>query len=179
MIDDDPKVRDIFHTILGRCTECGGGLVYAVDELDGKFDNIIRVYPEHERTLDTAIPQALQREHAEAKKCFDANAYTATVVMVGRTLEGLCQNQGAKSKNLAGGLKELHANGVIDGRLQEWADALRVVRNEGAHFTGKQVSREDAFDSLAFCEALLEYIFVVSHRFAKFKERRAAQVAKG
>jgi hypothetical protein len=105
-----------------------------------------------------AVPDPLQIEYSEARKCFNAKAFTATVVMVGRTLEGLCQDQGASSSTLARGIKELHASGVIDNRLLEWADALRVVRNEGAHFTGNQVSREDANDALKFCEALLEYI---------------------
>ncbi|MET9019898.1 DUF4145 domain-containing protein [Actinopolymorpha sp. NPDC004070] len=38
--------------------------------------------------------------------------------------------------------------GLIDGRLHEWAQSLRVLRNEGAHYTGSQVSREDAEDAL-------------------------------
>lgn len=176
VIDNDSRVAETYHTILMRCASCGGALVFAAQEppLD-ETKPFVRVYPGEEQPLGAAVPAALQAEHAEAKKCFDAHAYTATVVMVGRTLEGLCRHQGATSRTLASALHQLHKAGIIDKRLLEWADALRVVRNEGAHFTGRQVSREDAFDSLKFCEALLEYIFVVSDRFAKFKARRAKQ----
>ncbi len=61
----------------------------------------------------------------------------------------------------------------MDGLLAEWADALRLLGNESAHFTGKEVSREDAEDSLAFGEALLDHLYVLRERFAEFQSRRA------
>lgn len=169
--DNDHEV--LYVTVLARCTKCGGALVYAQEDSGSGFDDLARVYPENIRVFGAAVPKPLQQEHFEARKCFDAKAYTATVVMVGRTLEGLCRAQGAKTRTLAGGIKELHTSGVIDARLLEWADALRVVRNEGAHFTGRQISRSDASDSIKFCEALLEYIYVVTDRFESFKKRRS------
>ena len=176
VVDSDPDLSEVYHTILMKCRKCGGGLVFAIQEpSDEGLDKPTRVYPGEELPLGSAVPKVLQVEHAEAKKCYEAKAYTATAVMVGRTLEGLCELQGASGMNLAAGLKKLHGAGVIDSRLLEWADALRILRNEGAHFTGKQVSREDAFDTLKFCEALLEYVYVVSHRFEKFKARREQQ----
>jgi hypothetical protein len=49
---------------------------------------------------------------------------------------------------------------------------LRVLGNQGAHFTGKQVPRPDAEDALALAEALLDYLYVFSAQFDAFKERR-------
>jgi hypothetical protein len=37
---------------------------------------------------------------------------------------------------------------LIDGMLAEWANTLRIAGNQGAHFTGRSVSREDAEDAL-------------------------------
>ncbi|SQE00602.1 conserved hypothetical protein [Parafrankia sp. Ea1.12] len=68
-------------------------------------------------------------------------------------------------------IRELRTQGTIDGMLVEWADALRVIGNEGAHYTGKPVSREDAEDALSFAEALLEYIYVFRKRFEEFQRR--------
>jgi len=69
----------------------------------------------------------------------------------------------------------MKANGLIDATIAEWADALRVLGNEGAHYTGKQVPRADAEDALAFAEALLDHIYVLRKRFEEFANRRAAQ----
>jgi hypothetical protein len=91
--------------------------------------------------------------------------------MVRRTLEGTCADQGIKGKSLAMGLKQLATNGQMDKTLAEWADALRVVGNKGAHYTGTPVAREDAADALAFAEALLDHIYVLRQRFAQFLAR--------
>ncbi len=130
------------------------------------------VYPAPRR-LHWHIPSGLRREWEEARACFESKAYTATAVMVRRTLEGTCRDQGVKErKTLAEGLKQLRAEGKIDGTLAEWANLLRVVGNEGAHYTGKAVSREDAEDALSFAEALLDHIYVLRQRFDDFKARR-------
>lgn len=74
-------------------------------------------------------------------------------------------------------LEQLKNDGKIDGRLFEWAQELRVLGNEGAHFTGTGVSREDAADGLALAEAPLDYLYVLAAQFEAFKARRAK--AKG
>jgi Domain of unknown function (DUF4145) len=65
--------------------------------------------------------------------------------------------------------------GKIDSTLADWANLLKIVGNEGAHFTGRPVNREDAEDALAFAEALLDHIYVLRKRFDEFKARRAAK----
>ena len=96
----------------------------------------------------------------------------AALVMVRRTLEGTCQLQGVKKKTaLAKGLEELRQRSLIDGTLAEWADALRIAGNKGAHFSEEAVSREDAEDALGFAEALLDHIYVQRRRFEEFKKR--------
>lgn len=69
-------------------------------------------------------------------------------------------------------LQELRDTGKIEGRLFDWAQALRVLGNQGAHFTGQDVDREDAADALALCEALLDYIYVLTIRYEEFMQRR-------
>jgi hypothetical protein len=75
------------------------------------------------------------------------------------------------------GLNKLRQTGKLDERLFEWANALRALGNEGAHYTGKQVSREVALDALQFCEALLDNMYVLTERFEAFKQRRSGESA--
>jgi hypothetical protein len=135
-----------------------------------EYDEPVVVYPAP-HGISPNVPQPLRREWSEARKCFDSKAYTACLVMVRRTLEGTCAELGVTEKTLAKSLKELETNGLIDATLAEWAKALRIAGNRGAHYTGKAVSREDAEDALAFAEALLDHIYVLRKRFEAFQKR--------
>jgi hypothetical protein len=130
------------------------------------------LWPNPIREMSSKIPESLRLEHKEARSCFSTAAYTATVVMVRRTLEGVCAENGVRIQPLIKALQKMQNEGLIEGRLLEWAEGLRVLGNDGAHFTGRRVSRVDAQDALALAEALLDYLYVFSAQFAEFKQRR-------
>ncbi|WP_326687939.1 DUF4145 domain-containing protein [Streptomyces sp. NBC_01795] len=125
--------------------------------------------------LHPNIPKAIAREMREAQECFGAKLYTATAVMVRRSLEGMCEDQGTTEKTLFKALHELRNSGKIEGRLFDWTQALRVIGNQGAHFSKESVSREDAEDALALAEALLNYIYVFTAKYEEFQNRRAGK----
>jgi hypothetical protein len=158
--------------VLARCSECSGPLLLTHD---APWDHLEPLWPNpYGRELSQSIPEPLRREHSEARACLKAKAYTAVAVMVRRTLEGVCADQGVtKRQPLVASLRELHQRGLIEGRLLEWTEALRALGNQGAHYTGVQVSREDATDALALAEALLDYMYVFASQYEQFKTRRA------
>lgn len=163
-----------------KCQRCGSVSVQAREDyaIGGfEIDEPVIVYPTP-RQLSYIVPQPLRREWEEARTCFDTKAFTACVVMVRRTLEGTCQHQGVQKRTLAESLRELRDRGLIDDTLAEWADTMRIVGNEGAHYTGRAVAREDAEDALSFAEALLDHLYVLRKGFAEFQARLAARKAK-
>ncbi|MHA5054621.1 DUF4145 domain-containing protein [Streptomyces sp. SD15] len=162
---------------LARCLKCGDGLLALEEDYGNGWDgDSVTVWPNTQRVLSWLIPESLRRQHEEAHRCFSVKAYTATVVMVRRTLEGVCINQGVSRRSpLMRMLEELKESGKIDGRLLEWSQALRMLGNEGAHYSDKLVTQDDAADALALAEALMDYLYVYSAQFDKFKERREAK----
>jgi hypothetical protein len=64
---------------------------------------------------------------------------------------------------------------LIDGRLYDWADELRVAGNEAAHDVMSQTSGEDARDLLELTEAIVEYVFIYRDRLERFLQRRRAR----
>lgn len=159
-----------------QCDYCRGVAIQWREDYGEGFeaDEPIVVYPTPRR-LSHDIPRKLRAEWDEARTCFDVKAYKATVVMVRRTLEGACRLQGAPKSTLNRNIKWLLDEGKINSTLADWADLLRVLGNEGAHFTGNRVSREDAEDALDFAEALLDHLYVLRKRFDEFKARRHAE----
>lgn len=138
----------------------------------GDDEHPATVYPAP-HYLGGDVPAGLRREWEEARTCFEAKAYAACVVMVRRTLEGTCAEQGITGTNLNKALEQLAQDGSIDQTLADWAHVLRRVGNKGAHYTGETVPREDAEDALSFAEALLDHIYVLRRRFEEFRARQA------
>lgn len=117
------------------------------------------------------IPADLRADWQEAQQCVEGKHYTAAALMVRRLLESACAEQGVKKGMLAKKLAVMREEGRIDATLAEWADALRIVGNEGAHNLERRISREDAEDVLAFAEAFLDHIYVLRVRFERFRSR--------
>lgn len=165
-----------YEFALLQCTrsECQEPIVQIREDFGQGFEaDTPAIYYPAPRRLSTAVPAPLRNAFDEARKCFNAKAYQATLVMVRRTLEGTCADQGSTKRTLATSLKELRAQGKIDGFLAEWADLLRIVGNEGAHFSSTDdASAQDAEDALDFAEALLDHLYVLRARFNAFQTRR-------
>lgn len=178
----DPEAGPPAEFALLQCTnrDCQAPIVQVREDYGQGYDeDKPAVYYPSPRRLGYAVPSRLRDEFTEARKCFDAKAYRATLVMVRRTLEGTCADQGSTKKTLAESLRDLQTQGRIDGLLAEWADLLRVVGNEGAHFTGKKVTGQDAEDALEFLEALLDHLYVLRARFDQFKSRQQERTNSG
>jgi hypothetical protein len=162
--------------VLLECPACKESLVgyqelvetaYGTDEwVSGN-----RLWPEPVNPSNWLIPIIVRDSLEEAKKCYSARAFNACAVMCGKALEGLCKLKETKSKDIAGGLKELLDQKVIDERLYEWGETLRIQRNFGAHASEQKISKDDAHDLLDFANAICEYIFVLSDKYEKFIER--------
>ncbi len=98
--------------------------------------------------------------------------------MYRKTLEGVCQQHGMSASNLKASLANLKEKGVIEGRLFEWADELRLAGNEAAHDVNVEVQSRDAGDTIEFTKALLEYVYTFREKFEEFKERRSKKELK-
>jgi hypothetical protein len=98
ILDRNPEHGPSSLATLMECDTCGGPLLFLQEDYgEGvEADAMVRVWPGANRHLSSAIPKALRDVHGEARRCFNAKVYTAAVVMVGRTLEGVCQMNGIK-----------------------------------------------------------------------------------
>jgi hypothetical protein len=170
--EDDPSLNGIPGEYqLWKCPSCQKPFLLDTDEFFGS----VVMYPPEDNRVNPRLPAPLKSAYTEAVSCFKSKAYTATAIMCRKTLEGICVEHGTKGHNLVANLKELKDKGVIESRLFEWADALRISGNEAAHDVTVTTSAEDARDILEFTNALLEYVFTFRDKFEEFKTRRSAK----
>jgi hypothetical protein len=100
--------------------------------------------------------------------------YEPCVIMCGKALEAVCVLLGESEDNgtLAKRLRRLRDSGKIEAKLYDWANELRMVRNDAAHDLSVVVSKDDARDCLEFVEAISVYVFVLDRKFQEFTMRR-------
>lgn len=173
----DPETRESSRYTLTRCPVCrstllAGQELYRTGPEVEEWSNATRMWPEPDNYLHWTIPFEVRSALEEARRCYKAKAFSACAVMCGCAIEAICVEH-TEERALAKGLKALKDKGVIDGRLFEWGDSLRYERNLGAHATGAKTTRDDARDVLDFATAIGEYVFVLSERYEKYKERKA------
>lgn len=169
----------------GECPQCETPVLYVQENVqmrDGdELDEPYQLYPlssRGDRSAAGAAPDDIVDDFAEAHRCFRAQANNATALMCRRVVEGVCQDKGAKGRDLKKKLKSLLTDGVIDKRLHDWADAGRVLGNEGAHGVDSRLSRQDSEDALHFTEALLNYLYVFEDRYLAYQGRQDRKAAR-
>jgi len=146
-----------------------------ISENDYAWDEAYRLYPRRDRIASYTWPEGIRDVYSEAAICYDHKAYTASAVMCRKVLEGMCGEHGYGKAVLSTALSKMRDDGVIENRLFEWADELRLLGNEAAHGIGKKFSKADAGDILDFTEAILEYVFTFREKFDQFKLRQGVQ----
>lgn len=146
---------------------------------EAAYDVPTLLYPADTTRLGPSVPRPIAASYAEARACNHASAWTATAIMCRRTLEGLCSHHEADGRDLRRKLEYLRDQGVIERRLFDWADALRLAGNDAAHDVDETTTAEDARDLLEFTRAILEYVFTFSDAFLRFTERRERRAGPG
>ena len=166
--DESAPAERVF---LCRCPRCNEPILLRDDEISPAA----QVFPAPERPLSRSVPQPIRECFQEARDCLRTHAHTATALMCRRTLEAVAKDHGVEEANLATAIRAMREQGIIEARLFEWAEALRLVGNEAAHDVNRLIHGQDAQDVVEFTNALLEYLYTFRDQFEAFKQRRAAR----
>src|SRR5258708_38361082 len=131
------------------------------------------LYPEGKtRRPLTNLPEAIEEKYLAALKVRDIEP-SACAVLIGRTLEAVCNHEKAAGRTLADKLGNLVKSDRIPPTLAEMAHQLRLIRNLGAHDADDEVTEEDVPIIMDFLEAILEYLYVAPAKVSAVKARLA------
>lgn len=160
-----------------KCPKCASPFLVGQEDYgpahgDG-WSEPYRLYPPQDKQINPLFPKPIRNAYREALASFKSKAFTAATIMCRKTLEGICNAHSIKARNLASGLQEMKKKGIIENRLFEWAEALRISGNEAAHDVNIEISNQDAKDIIEFTDALLEYVFTFRDKFNEFIKRRS------
>ena len=104
------------------------------------------------------LPTNIAKSYAAAQrvKAIDSNAFA---VLLGRVLELVCIDKKAEGRSLFERLKEIANKGIMPQQLAEMANALRQLRNIGAHADLGELTASEVPILEDLSRAILEYIY--------------------
>jgi hypothetical protein len=177
--DDDDRFHYTITWYLLQCPACSNPiLIQSTVETDWGASTDTGSY--RQRTLYPAeksgshvkmVPLNVKRAYEAALKVqkVEPNAFA---VLVGRTLEVVCNHEKASGKVLADKIKWLADSGRIPTVLADMARQLKELRNLGAHADQHdEVTEYDATVIREFVDAILEYLYIAPAKIAELQAR--------
>lgn len=165
------EIGEVDVTLTWRILECIICNRPVLDEIwtDGFEGETKILYPKEAKKL-SSLPSSVDAAYSTALKVryVDANA---CAVLIGRTLEVVCNYEKAQGRVLADKIKNLADIGRIPNILAEMAYQLKQLRNIGAHAGDDEVKDIDIPIMLELVEAILEYLYVAPAKIEMVKRR--------
>lgn len=151
-------------------------VIYALQAAPDGSANLLVSYPPERLEFDLSnMPSNIVATIEEALTCHANNAYSAAAMMVRKTLEELCADQGAEGNNLYGRLQSLSKKIVVPETLLEAANELRLLGNDAAHIEAKtfnQVSKDEVEAGIELAKELLKAVYQMDSLVTKLKALR-------
>lgn len=191
----DPKNKEFAEvtplaTIKENVNQCvafecrsGRGLVvilppYKKDSIENIFTPLIDVCKNYIKRkefttetlrVDVSIPEVIRKNFVDALICFKNELYDKSVLSCRKTLEISAISLGANpDDSLIKMLKYLkNEKKIIDDRLYELADLIRVFGNIGAHAAQHEdieITEEDAINAIDYLKVFFDYVYVIPKR---------------
>jgi hypothetical protein len=110
----------------------------------------------------TDIPEQIKKAFEEAVSCHSVECYSATALMVRRTLEELCKDRGAAGKTLKDRLIALGGKVVLPKELMDALDNIRLLGNDAAHVESQgytQIGKEEVEIAIEFTKEVLKAVY--------------------
>lgn len=142
-------------------------LAYVLVIMDAKSANtsteVIACYPPQRIDFDASgIPSGIVNSFEEAITCHANNCYVASAIMVRRTLEEICEEEGADGDNLKARIKDLRDQVTLPKKLFKGMQDLRLLGNDAAHieaWTFQNIGEEELEVAITFTKELLKAVY--------------------
>jgi len=133
--------------------------------------NVLVSYPAERLDFDPSeIPDGVVKAFEEALTCHANHAPMAVAIMVRKTLEELCADQGATGDNLFSRLQDLESKIVVPQALLDAAQELRLLGNDAAHLEAQafnQVTEAEVEAGIALTKELLKAVYQMGSLLTK------------
>jgi hypothetical protein len=158
--------------------ECGNckGYVMALwsADRDGRYhDYKVLPWPIRFEKYPDHWAEEIGRFWIQAKRNLKDENWDAAALMARSALQVALRDNKAQGEKLKKEIEDLAKKGILPPIMKEWSDNVRELGNDSAHPKPGQppTDPQDAQDIINFLDFLLEYLYDLPHRIAKYRER--------
>jgi hypothetical protein len=134
-------------------------------------EGLVNTVPPLLVSLDTTgVPQPVVDSLTEAAQCQAQACYRAAAIMIRRTLEELCEVNGANGKHLHARLEALSSKVLLPPALIDGLNNLKLLGNDAAHVEAKtydHVGKDEVDAAMEVTIAILRSVYQVGDLVAK------------
>lgn len=156
--------------------ECRAHVFFVSSPGDG--DKVVASYPPERIDFDsTDIPQSVVNSLEEAIACHASQCFIAAAIMVRKTLEELCRDQGAQGSNLRQRIRDLGTKVILPKELLGALDELRLLGNDAAHVESQayeKVGKEEVEIGIEFAKEVLKAVYQYSTLLSRLQGLKKA-----
>lgn len=152
---------------VAQCESCKAFiLLVGTKNLNGHPAILRAVYPFGKPNDNVAgeVPKEIAEDFQEALRSQWGNNFKSTVVMCRRAIQSSAIDLKANDAPLVHQIEDLFKKGKITEPLKDFAHAVRLTGNDGAHPDKdglKDVTAKDADDIIAFTREFLHHVYVM------------------
>lgn len=118
------------------------------------------------------LPTNVRDSFEEARKCLNAQAHLACVVMCRRCVEAVLTDKGQrKGESLYSAIKRLANEKVLHESMGQLADIVRLVGNSGAHNTKTEIDSKQAHETFDLTRQLIDLLYIIPRKHADIKAK--------
>ena len=159
------------------CPRCGG--VVAIEHFGPNHQGQLRVIPEPgEGSIEFRhLPDGIAQTYSDAVRVLHAGVPSAAAVLLRRTLEGAAAHSGITERTLVKSIEKMIEQGLVTPSFAKVLHHVRLVGNQGAHYTDEPLSENQVQQALRFTSALLRNVFEVPGDLAELEQDSEAEVS--
>jgi hypothetical protein len=142
---------------------CPNPTCLAIIFVDYAATQVVASWPPEQLDFDgTGLPATVLNAMTEAIACHSVKAYVAAGMMVRKTLEAICADQGGTGSTLQQRLQALRNRVVLPEPLFVAMDELRLLGNDAAHIESRdfdRVGKEEVEAGILLAKEVLKAVY--------------------
>lgn len=136
-------------------------------------NTVLATFPSQRIDFDkSSIPSNVFAAFEEAVTCHASQCFTASAIMIRKTLEEICKDRSVTGDNLKKRLQALGSTILIPKELLEGMDELRLLGNDAAHFESQafeKVGKDEVEIAILFTKEVLKAVYQYEDLLTKLR----------
>lgn len=166
-------INNLYVIGFRRCAndDCHGHLFFIYSRIENK---LLITYPYRKLYFDRVkIPDKIANIFDEALQCYSNNCFTASAMMIRKTLEAICEDFNSPGNYLFEKIENLKRTIILPKELLDSMNEIRLMGDDADHIQSSafnDIDEKEVEISIEFTKELLKAVYQYKHLLEKLKQ---------